>query len=204
MIAISAPIRGGKGGPDREAVGLLSARIRFGDLAGWLSEGAQLSHGGSVVVLNRLHRDGQRCPLLTPEGIIERATPESRAGSYPRLAFPEIEKALADVPHDSPADTEYTSPLDQKVYLAGCARTTEQPGDDEGAERPLAAENDPMRRLDWVVIVQHEKAKAEAPLERLRTTLGRLRLLSFLGNIVLVAGVFLLVLLVLTLSSRRA
>jgi hypothetical protein len=187
MIAISAPIRGGAGGPDTESVGLLSAGVRFNALAGWLSESARLSHNGTVLVLNHIHHDGRRCPLLAGGVITEPATKEARLASYPRFAFPEVERALDG---ETLAGTQYTSPLDHKVYLAGCARTREQPSDDEDP-RQVMDESAPIRtKLDWVVIVQHEKAEALAPLDRLREQMDFLRLLACAGAAVLVGGLW--------------
>jgi hypothetical protein len=187
MLAISVPIRGGPAGPGAESVGLLSAGVRFRDLADWLGESTQLSHRGAILVLNHA-RDGTRCLLLN-NGVVPEY-PAREGGnpvSYPRHAFPGVEAALAG---KKLAHTIYTSPLDRRVYLAGCARTTEQLGD-EGVPRPRGGANAVVRaRLDWVVMVQHEKSEALAPLEQLRGQLDWLRFVACAGAVVLLAGLW--------------
>jgi hypothetical protein len=174
MIAISAPIRGGVDDPDAESVGLLSAGVRFIDLADWLGESAHLSHRGSILVLNHA-RAGTRV-LLLDNGVVPEypARVDGNPVPYPRHEFPEVERALLG---RQLGQTTYTSPLDDQVYLAGCARTTERLGTGAAA-------------LDWVVLVQHERSEALAPLEQLRDQLSLLRLAACVGAVVLLGGLW--------------
>ena len=183
MIAISAPIRGGATRPGTVAVGLLSVGVRFADVADWLRESAQLSHGGTILVLNHAH-DGTRCLLLDNGVIPEYPTQGARRLSYPRHSFPELDRALAG---KKLGRTIYRSSLDGKVYLAGCARTTQAPEEQAPREDNPAAVRE---KLDWVVVVQHEKSSALAPLDRLRNQLDWLRVLACAGALVLLGGLW--------------
>jgi serine/threonine protein kinase len=170
VIAISMPIRRDPGDANSEAMGLLTASVRLETLGEWLAESGHLSDGGSILLLNQA-RDGKRS-LLMDNGIV--IQPKDK--NLETYDFSDLEQGLK-ASGDQGKLSDHVHPLDEKVYLAGYARTTEPLGPQGG-------------RLDWVVLVQHEKTQALRAVEGLRDGMFRFRLLKYGLTAVLMAGLW--------------
>jgi hypothetical protein len=156
LIAFSVPLpfAGRKGKP----AGLLCGAVRVRDIVAWL-ERVDLARGGRIDLYAR-RRDGTRM-LVVDNGKVE----VPPVGKEPkRFQLRDVEEALEG--KDREVLPGHIDPQDGEPCLAGAARTT------------LVLEQAPgaaARRLDWVVIVQHERDKALAPLVQLEDKMWRSR-----------------------------
>jgi hypothetical protein len=163
VVAVSMPVRDG---PDGKVVGLLSASVPLLALGEWMKDAARLSDGGEILVLNR-RRDGSRALLLRNGEIVE---PKEGVS----FAFADLEAALLGADEGTLPEHH---PSEGQRYLAGYARTTQ----------PLTGRTG---RLDWVVLVRHERRQALGAIEELRERTWHYRLLTYVLTAALMAGLW--------------
>jgi serine/threonine protein kinase len=165
FVSLSLPIRDPQD-PNAEPVGVLEAAIRLEDIHRWLRE-VRLEKGFAVLLDNRRY-----CVLHQQQERIE-----PRAGEQPpRFDFSPVESALRQAPSGRLAD--YRDPVDGDHYLAGFARMQRKP--DLGW----------VEDLDWVVLVQHQRAAVFQPIDQLRDRLLGLGWKLSLGACLLTTGLW--------------